>query len=198
MKTRGEIGLLIVLVSLLFLISGCSEITGNVVGCGEHYSYVANACCLDQNANKICDKDEFAIREECSIKSEFKCISYQADSDKVIIKLKPALSTTIPIGDGEITADMLPVAAVSKITLPNVGINGCKGVYIDTVENGFRGTEEKTFEIPCVNDKGVINSEIIIDFLVYKPSHAKGPSAPTYNSITASVKGTFRSLVEEV
>ncbi|MDD5133371.1 MAG: hypothetical protein PHD81_01365 [Candidatus Nanoarchaeia archaeon] len=197
MKTRGLI-IFPILLGLVLFISGCNTITGEVIGCGDHYSFVANACCLDQNANKICDKDEFAIREECSIKSEFKCLSYQATPDKITIKLKPALSTTIPIGDGEITAEMLPVAAISKITLPEVGINGCKGVYIDTVENGFRGTEEKTFEIPCVSDKGVIDSDIIIDFLVYKPSHAKGPSAPTYNSITASVKGTFRSLVEEV
>lgn len=58
----------IILIGLLILIiavSGCSGgVTGDVVVCDSPYIRHAMGCCLDVNANKICDNDEITAAVE--------------------------------------------------------------------------------------------------------------------------------------
>ena len=62
----------ILILCVLFLISGCSQIdlgdssnndlerisSNNFVVCNSPYIRFATTCCLDENNNSICDKDE--------------------------------------------------------------------------------------------------------------------------------------------
>ncbi|GEM_PF-5751657 len=48
---------LIGLVALTLIIAGCTNQTNQAV-CNKPYILVGTSCCLDQNNNKICDKDE--------------------------------------------------------------------------------------------------------------------------------------------
>lgn len=49
-------GLIILIIISLFLISGCAQ--EQKVVCNKPYILVGTSCCLDQNNNNICDKDE--------------------------------------------------------------------------------------------------------------------------------------------
>lgn len=116
------------IVSIMVLV-GCEEIdlskvseedigkiSEKLIVCNEPYMRYASGCCLDQNDNKICDKDEKgvvieeAIPEEiveegvgpdkflpstCTMPSGIACLDHKADTNGIILVLQNAMGYDI-------------------------------------------------------------------------------------------------------
>ena len=54
--------IIVLFLSINLILSGCSGVSGNIIKddiiCNSPYLRVGSECCLDQNNNSICDKDE--------------------------------------------------------------------------------------------------------------------------------------------
>ena len=171
--------LFILIVVFSLFISGCmtgevvkdvedSEQTNQVV-CNKPYILVGNDCCLDQDDNSICDIDESQSSpsgepilsqsvtiEECYTGGFiFECESSIINSNKITIKLKSNIANYY---------------APERIYLPQIGINGCELTLDTSFENALVYEESKVYEIPCDIDKDVVDTELIIDYMGYKPT----------------------------
>ncbi|ODS38976.1 MAG: hypothetical protein A7316_06505 [Candidatus Altiarchaeales archaeon WOR_SM1_86-2] len=58
------LGRLAIIIATVVLISGCIQQKQETVTCDPPYIKVGTTCCLDQNSNNICDKDEPASKSD--------------------------------------------------------------------------------------------------------------------------------------
>ena len=83
---------IIILLGLTLFLLGCQKIV-----CNEPYIRVGEGCCLDENNNKICDKDELRVFESELIESmpktfeEFVELGRKTEecAGKCVVKTKP-------------------------------------------------------------------------------------------------------------
>jgi len=74
---------------------------GNIV-CNKPYIRVGTSCCLDQNENKICDKDESpqasgAIPYECTFQSGLACLDFKITATSLDLIIQNSLGYDIII-----------------------------------------------------------------------------------------------------
>ncbi|MBI2668901.1 hypothetical protein HYX14_03600 [Candidatus Woesearchaeota archaeon] len=72
----------LILITLFFLLVGCSK----VVVCNEPYVIMGTGCCLDQNGNNICDKDESNTSEEQKSAAKKETSTTDSQEQKNIVK----------------------------------------------------------------------------------------------------------------
>ncbi len=179
--------LMILLIAIPFLIAACGDTTGNVIkeSCDEPYIFVGGECCLDQNDNDICDKDEVvkvlpSIKEECVINDNaLSCISAEANSDGTVkITLRH---------------NKFGIASPTKISLPNV--NSCSESFSGEVEDGFDYKDSKEFVLNCDIDKGYIDSPIYVNYKTYEPTNSNGPQFAPYTIWNTELEGRLVTVV---
>lgn len=79
--------LLIIIVCLLVVIA-ILKITSQKVVCNKPYILVGTSCCLDQNDNSICDKDETTLQQETTISKSTTFVSKVVDGDTIELQNK--------------------------------------------------------------------------------------------------------------
>ena len=144
MKARSIIGLL--LISIIF-ISGCAS-SNNQIVCNKPYIQVGTECCLDENSNNICDKDEAQkptygqefVVTNCYLpgnsvgSTEFGCSNFKIY--KNIIKLI-------------ITSNTEEIRSIKSIELPNIGSSGCSKTFNSSFGEAIKYKGTKQIEINC-------------------------------------------------
>src|SRR3989344_3306360 len=136
----------ILFLAFLLVLSACMPQGEN---CDLSYSFVNGACCLDKNANNICDKEEtqraetvfrdrpvVLIEEICNL-PRFSCVDKQLTSDYVYLNLR---------------FERDEIITIKKITLNSLK---CSAEF-DTKLNFNDGGE---FKIPCVIDSDAFKTD---------------------------------------
>lgn len=204
----------IFLVLILLLIVGCgnkeksSEPTGEVVKdfkCSIPYIQVGSECCLDENGNSICDKDETTttpIQEEkskedskdyqpvqalavesCASTSLYDCPWSYTSKEEVQFKLK---------------ATKAGVMVVKKVEIPNIP---CTKEFENTeLEDGLKFGEIKQFNIKCDLKKDVVDSVLDIYVTFYEKDGFKDKNVSntwknTYNPQEVILNGWISGIV---
>lgn len=143
MKVKFIVVLL--LISIIF-ISGCAS--SNQIVCNKPYIQVGTECCLDENSNNICDKDEAQkptygqefVVTNCYLprnsvgSTEFGCSNFKIY--KNVIKLI-------------ITSNTEQIRSIKSIELPNIGSSGCSKIFNFSFEDAIKYKENKEVEMNC-------------------------------------------------
>lgn len=142
------------------LIIGCSsndktEIkTTETLVCEKPYIVVNGDCCLDNNNNGLCDKNEAAkkpgadllqgpyVSERCDGGGRLKCVTYNIGLNTISIKLQSTSKDLVN---------------VKKMELPSLG---CSQDFTGTAE--MRYDEVQEFKIPCTVKHTTIDSDVIM------------------------------------
>lgn len=66
-------GTLVIVIIVIIFISGCVQ---QETTCNKPYILVGNSCCLDQNDNNICDKDDHLIESPSGTPQLMECLMY--------------------------------------------------------------------------------------------------------------------------
>lgn len=124
------------LVLTVLILSGCKEgITGGAVICNKPYMMVGTDCCLDENDNQICDKDETEPQaEQVDLPKEQPIEEPKIGAPKEL----PKGEFTMIVGDSiEFEGKTVKLVGVENMPLP------IKGIYnIGGVEREVQGTKE--------------------------------------------------------
>ncbi|MBS3159871.1 hypothetical protein J4436_03720 [Candidatus Woesearchaeota archaeon] len=131
--------------------------------CNEPYIQVGSECCLDQNKNKICDRDEIIEEEnnivECNLINPFTCRYAKIEDNKIIISLK-FLNPEI--------------AFIKTISFPSldctVHFNAPESEWIKdplTDYSYILPLKETELEIPCEITEDYVNTDWEISYIIY-------------------------------
>lgn len=138
----------------MLIFSGCSSNNNaNNIICNMPYILVGEQCCLDNNSNKICDKDEVPVKniilvegpsvsEKCLGSISMRCAEYQIMVDYVKLNLQSA------------TKDLIKI---KRIALPGLG---CNAVFVNSTEMKYNDIQE--FKIPCTMKYSSVDTDIDI------------------------------------
>ncbi len=177
--------ILILLLGTIF-VAACDTST---LSCGQNYLLHEGKCCLDKNANNICDIDETSkvstvvrerpyvfVEETCDASSRFVCVDKTITSNYIKLKLR-------------LNKDEL--VTVHTISLPALN---CQQTF-DAKELAYG--DEQEYTIPCVIDQEAIASELRIEgttktFLRYSNGQVYTTSAPTQVSFAGKISGAVR------
>ena len=160
MKIYSLFGL--ILISLIF-ISSCNSQTQVTPVCNKPYLLVGEGCCLDQNDNSICDKDESDNNksilldrsvqaltvEECTSNNYFDCPYSYIHKDSIEFNLKVTKAGRL---------------VITKIDLPNVP---CQKTFEDN-PIFLEYNDVTKFILKCDIKKDAVGSDIIIDLIYYE------------------------------
>lgn len=145
---------------LVALIIGCSSQDktvsdgGEKIVCEKPYIVVNGDCCLDDNNNNLCDKNEIAkkpgadlmqgpyVSERCDGGGRLKCVTYNIGLNTISIKFQSTSKDLVN---------------VKRMTLPSLG---CSQDFTGTAE--MRYDEVQEFKIPCTIKHTTIDSDLII------------------------------------
>src|SRR3989344_5975165 len=102
-----KIYMMLVLLGVIALIAGCSSsnkivtrTAENTIACEKPYIVVNGDCCLDDNNNNLCDKNEVAkkpgadllqgpyVSERCEGGGRLKCVTYNIRLNTISIKFQ--------------------------------------------------------------------------------------------------------------
>ena len=119
-----------IILSFFFLLSGCTttqpKTTSNPLVCNSPYILVGTSCCLDQNANNICDRDEVPMQT--------------SPVNQSLPKPSIQSSSTLPIGTATFSSacqcgsqSAVDHEPGTKTTCKCAQITGCQGVADTTV-----------------------------------------------------------------
>jgi hypothetical protein len=153
--------IMLVLLGAIALIAGCSssdktaaKTAENAIACEKPYIIVNGDCCLDNNNNGLCDKNEAAkkpgddllqgpyVSERCEGGGRLKCVTYNIGLNTISIKFQSTSKDLINI---------------KKIELPSLG---CSREYGGNVE--MRYDEVQELNIPCNIRHTTIDSDMVI------------------------------------
>ena len=156
--------------------------------CEVPYASVNGACCLDKNANRVCDRDEtqrsetvvrerpvILVQEVCNL-PRFTCLQKEITPDFVSLKLR---------------FERDEVLKVEKMTLKEIG---CSQSF-EKVE--LRFNDEYEFKIPCLVEGDAVKAEVsteveITPILKYSSGQVFGYGTPA----PAVLKGEISGLVK--
>lgn len=182
------LAVIIIAMAILFLRGG---ITGNIIKstCDKPYIFVGGKCCLDKNANSICDSDEnpssmiraVEAKEECVIDRKFTCTWKKISNNLIQIKIRN---------------DQSGIFSPISIEFSGVGKNGCKKTFPGTVETGFDYQQSKEYSIECDFSENYIDSLITIKGMTYERSKMNGPSLMPYTILDFKTEGHISGFVE--
>ncbi len=152
--------ILLGLLVIIALIVGCSSNntppsnTNSNLVCEKPYIVVNGDCCLDENSNEICDKNEAAktpgtdllqgpyVSERCDGGGRLKCVTYNIGLNTISIKLQST------------SKDLINVKRMALSSL------GCSQDFTGNAE--MRYDEVQEFKIPCTIKHTTIDSDITI------------------------------------
>ncbi len=194
MKKRVGVSILvaviIIAIAIFFLRGG---ITGNIVKstCNKPYIFVGGNCCLDKNANNICDSDEnpgsgsmiraVDAKEECVVNQKLECTWKKISKNLIQIKIRN---------------DQSGIFSPTSIEFTNVGDNGCKKTFSGAVEDGFDYQQSKQYDVECNFDQNYIDSIIVIKGTTYEKNEIKGPALMPYTIWAFQTEGHISGFVE--
>ena len=156
----------LILISLFVV--GCGRQALTTTTCNKPYIVVGTECCLDQDDNSICDKDEPSNKEnlensqlgrpvqaltveDCASNTYFECPYSYIHKDSIEFDLK---------------AKKAGLAVITKIDFPNVPCTqGFEEVPRDL---GMTYNNVKKFIINCDIQKDAVESEMVIDLIYYE------------------------------
>ena len=172
---------------LVFVLVGCTPFPSlPEKKCDLSYSLINGSCCLDKNANQICDREEtqrlqtvirekpvLLVGEECRV-SRFTCEQKELTPDYVLLRLR---------------FDRDELLTVKNITLTSLRCS-------ESFDTALNFNEDAVFKIPCVIDSDALKSEVVVDALIQPVVRHSNGQIYDYESETAAVlKGTISGNV---
>jgi len=176
------------MISLVFLASCVSLPESQRSACEAPLSTVNNQCCVDKNANQVCDIDEtrkaetiirerpiVLIEESCNL-PRFSCVEKQITPDFVKLRLR---------------LERDEVIQMKRITL---GSLSCQAEF----NQELRFNDEAEFIIPCVIDQDSVKVDVETDALIQPILRYSSGQIYNYGTPTEAVlKGQIGGLVKE-
>ena len=173
----------------LILLAGCVSLPeSQPSNCEAPLSKVNNQCCVDKNANQVCDIDEtrkaetiirerpiVLIEESCNL-PRFSCVEKEITPDFVKLRLRFERDEVIKI---------------KRITL---GSLSCQAEF----NQELRFNDEAEFVIPCVIDQDSVKVDVETDALIQPILRYSSGQIYNYGTPTEAVlKGQIGGLVKE-
>lgn len=173
----------IIFLVLILVVTGCTLQDR----CDTSYSFVNGACCLDKNANDICDTDEtqrantvvrerpvVLVQETCHL-PRFECLSKDLTEDFVSLDLK---------------FERDEIITIKKMTLSSFG---CSQEF----DKEMRFNDNYEFVIPCVIEDDAFKTEVVTEAVIQPIlRHSNGQiydyGTPTEATLRGEVGGAVR------
>src|SRR3989344_692516 len=167
----------IVLICILFIISSCvtqapKALVSNITEpttiaiptfvCNKPYIQVGSECCLDENDNKVCDKDETieSTQTRCDISAPFNCMYAEITKDNIHLSLKYIIPGQV---------------FIESISFPSID---CSKYFYDVPKDQWiydpltdyskiEPLKETTYDIPCEITDDYVYTDIEIKYVLY-------------------------------
>lgn len=188
--------LILVIIALLVFIVSCIEqeeakelIEQEQMACEKPYIMVSGDCCLDDNNNGICDKNEVekkpgvdllpgpSVSERCEAGSKMQCVGYTIGLNEIAVKFQST------------SKDFINVKKIALLSL------GCSAEFKSNAELRFNEMQE--FKIPCTIKHTTIDSNMAITADI-RIVNIKGSgevydvSAPTESEMKGHISGAVK------